>query len=597
MLPAIGGSAAALSVISHRGPTPLRLHAGALLMAAGIGTMHYTGMEAMSFDGLRYDPALFALSLVVAYVLALAALHLNVRVRRLVTITGYGLRIGAGVGLGLAVAAMHYTAMHAARFYQLAEPAPEQALVSDAGMAAAISAFAAFVLTIGLIATWMDKQRAAHRKLQQLVRTDELTGLPNRTLFSERLEEAIARGGRNHRKVAVLFLDLNDFKTINDSLGHSVGDEMLRRFATRLRGSLRRGDVVARFGGDEFIVLAEDLASSEDVTDVVIALQRAMEEPIELDDLALHMGASIGISICPDNSVTAEELMQQADAAMYWAKQEAVGYRFFDDTLTARALRRVRLGNDLRAGLDRGELYLDYQPWVDLASGEWLGYEALARWTHPTEGPISPGVFIPLAERTGFVLQLGAWVLHEACTTARQWLDAGVEFQRVAVNVAAQQVSQEKFFELVAATLEDTGLGGKHLELEITESSLMGNDPGTLERLRRIRALGVTLSIDDFGTGYSSLLYLKDLPVDKLKIDQGFVRSMLTDTRDQAIIRAVTDMGARLGYTVVAEGIESAAQRDALLEAGCRFGQGFLFGVPDRHGNVFCLSPEAVARR
>ncbi|MDN3517281.1 EAL domain-containing protein [Aquisalimonas lutea] len=597
VLPAILGSGAALHVMAQDHLTRRRLHLGAHLMAAGIGTMHYTGMEAMGMDGLRYDATLFVLSLVVAYLLALVALYLNFRVRSVLSFPGYGLRVAAGIVMGFAVAGMHYTAMAAARFHAGPDLGGDGALFSEAAMAATISGFAGFVLTLGVLATWIDRQRANQQFLEHLVTTDALTGLPNTAFFRQRLDEALADSRRGGEPLAVLFMDLNDFKTINDSLGHTVGDRVLRQLADRLAGSLRPDDTLARFGGDEFVVLARRLDRPAAAEAIAHRFLRALEQPIAIDHQEFHLDASIGISMYPDDGDNAEELIQQADAAMYYAKNHALGYRCFDPSLTEQAMQTMRLGNDLRGAIKHDQLFLEYQPWVDLGTGAWLGLEALTRWSHPREGLISPGVFVPLAERTGVIFQLGEWAIREACVQGRIWLDAGVAFGRIAVNVAAPQVAEESFADTVAAILDDTGLPGACLELEITESSLMDNDLPTLERLRRLRRLGVSLSVDDFGTGFSSLRYLKDLPVDKLKIDKAFIASMLTDPSDQAIIQAVTEMGSRLGYVVVAEGVEGEAQRNALVGLGCPVGQGYLFGRPAGVADVERLFPALAGRQ
>ncbi|MDI5985324.1 EAL domain-containing protein [Halomonas sp. M4R5S39] len=580
LVPAILGSGAALHFMAHPSLKVHQLLVGALLMAVGIGSMHYAGMEAMHMAGLRYHFPFFVLSIVVAFLLALAALYLHFRVRSLPAFSESGMTLVAGVFMGFAVAGMHYTAMGASRFYESPMSAAHESLLSQESMAAAIGGFAGLILGLSLLVAWADRQKAIQRMLEHLANTDTLTGLPNRTHFRRHLGLALSHSQRQGTRLAVLFMDLNDFKTINDSLGHATGDRVLQEFARRLTGPIRGEDAVARFGGDEFIILIQDLVMPEDAVQTAERLLRAMEAPIEFDDWKLHAQASIGISIYPDDSEQADELIQQADAAMYQAKRHDSGYHFFDQNMTDRAMLRVRLGNDLRDALKQDQLLLHYQPQVNLRTGKWTGVEALARWQHPREGDIPPSVFVPLAERTGLVLALGEWALRSACQQGRAWLDGGLAFGHIAVNVTAPQLARPGFVAQLRRILEAADLPASYLELEITESSLMHSDQGTIKRLHEIRRMGVSLAIDDFGTGYSSLSYLKHLPIDKLKIDRSFVHGILDDPRDQAIVRAVADMGASLGFIVLAEGIETEEQGQAVLGLGCRQGQGFFFALP-----------------
>lgn len=582
LVPAILGSAAALYFTAQPNPRGLRLQFGALLMALGIGTMHYTGMEAMNLRGvLRYDFIYFCLSIIVAHILALAAIYIRFGLRRLPTsLTDTSLKLGAGTIMGFAVAGMHYTAMAASRFYELPEAEISGMMFPERAMAITISGFSGIILLLSGLATWIHRQRGVQRMLQQLAHTDALTGLPNRIKFKQRLEIALSEANRHDARLAVLFLDLNDFKTINDSLGHAAGDRVLEEVAARVRDCLRGEDTVARFGGDEFIIIARDLKFAEDAAQVADRVLSALQSPIEFDGWKLHHSASMGISVYPDDADTADELIQQADAAMYRAKSEELGYQFFHKELTEQAMERIRLGNKLREALHHGQLLLYYQPWVDLASGQWIGIEALARWPLPVEGWISPERFIPIAERSGLIAKLGRWALHESCLQGRAWLDAGIEFERLAVNVTAPQLTRSDYVDEIADILEKTRFPYSRLELELTESSLMGNDADVIRRLDEIRSLGITLAIDDFGTGYSSLSYLKDLPVDKLKIDRAFVKGIVDDARDRAIVQTVVQMGASLGFTVIAEGVETQAQRDTLSALGCLQAQGYLFARP-----------------
>lgn len=604
LLPAILGSGAALHCMGQPRVGRRELLQGGLLLALGIGGMHYLGMEAMQMPGLRYDPWLFLLSLLVAFLLALAALSMHFRVRQPMAspASGVALRLLAGVFMGFAVAGMHYTAMAAARFYEVEFPGMHGGpRLSRLALAMAVASFAGLVLGLGLLAAWVDRQKSVQRMLEGLANTDTLTGLPNRLHLRRHLEGALAESRHQDTRLAVFFLDLNDFKVINDSMGHAEGDKVLRAFADRLMSAVRQDDTVARFGGDEFVIIVRGLASVEAAAHAAERLLHAMEPPFEFGDWKLCARASIGISLFPDDGFASDELIQQADAAMYRAKQEALGYHFYDRTLTDHAMQRVRLGSDLREALQREGLFLHYQLQVSLSSGHCTGVEALVRWEHPREGYVSPAVFVPLAERTGLIQTFGEWVLRSACRQGRCWLDDGLEFGRIAVNIAAPHLSRADFVVRLRQILDETGLPTRCLELELTESSLMPLEPETLSRLQEIRALGVSLAVDDFGTGYSSLRYLKELPVDKLKLDRAFVRDAVRDSRDRAIIRAVIALGAELGFDVLVEGLESADQVDCIRAQGGRLGQGFHFARPaaaaDIVGYLRGVEAAGVARR
>ena len=426
------------------------------------------------------------------------------------------------------------------------------------------------------------------QQLERMMHMDPLTGLPNRLLFHDRLDQALVSSQRGGRPLAVLSLDINDFGTINDSLGHSVGDQILELLGERLQGAIDEEDTVARLGGDEFGVLAPQLQNLEDAVTLAERILAGTDAPFVVEGQEIPVTTRIGLSVYPDQASTGAELIQQADTAMYQAKREGITYRFFSEELTEQARERVQLAAELRQALAQGQIVAHYQPQVDLASGRWLGLEALARWHHPEHGWISPGRFIPVAERTGLIVRLGESVLEQACAQARAWLEDGYALERMAVNIAAPQLGEADFVERVCATLERTGLGAEHLELEITESLLVDPDEGAVSKLQRLREIGITVAIDDFGTGYSALSYLKDLPVDRLKIDRSFVDGLPDDPHVSAISRAITALGNSLGFVVIAEGIETEAQHAALLEEGCDQGQGFLFGRP--------LAPEATAR-
>ncbi len=423
--------------------------------------------------------------------------------------------------------------------------------------------------------------KRSQEELEHLAHHDPLTGLPNRLLFRARLEHALQRAVRSGGQLAVLFLDLDGFKHVNDSLGHTAGDSLLQEVAKRLAAPLRREDTVARLGGDEFTVLLEGIHGRKSAARVAETLIRALAEPIRLQGRELFVSASVGISLFPRDGDSVEALLRNADAAMYEAKEGGRNTcRFYTEELTALAFERVVMEGELRRAIEKGELMLHYQPQVDLPTGRLVGLEALVRWDHPVEGLVAPSRFIPIAEQSGLIVPLGNWVLHTACQQAKAWLDAGHHIGRVSVNVAGRQIQRTDLVTTVRDVLARTQLPPDHLELEITEGFIMGQAEESVTLLKSLRALGVGLSIDDFGTGYSSLAYLKRLPIDKLKIDRSFVRELPDDENDAAIARAVIALGHSLQFTVIAEGVETAAQRDFLLTLGCDQGQGFLFSTP-----------------
>ncbi len=418
-------------------------------------------------------------------------------------------------------------------------------------------------------------------QLEFVAHHDPLTGLANRLLLSARLDHAIQRLGREGGMIAVMFIDLDRFKRINDSLGHGIGDAVLRAVAARFQGVLREPDTIARLGGDEFVVLAEHLHSGEEAEQIGRRLIESLAAPVVVEGQGLHLAASIGVSLCPQDGRTAESLLQHADAAMYRAKEQGRGQaRFYAAEMTAGAVESILLEGQLRRALSEGQLRLHYQPLVDLGTGAVTGVEALARWPHPERGQIPPARFIPVAEEIGLIDELGGWALTEACRQGRVWLAAGCRFGRIAVNCSGHQVQRGTLATQVETALTASGLPPEYLELEITETVLMRSNQAAADLLNGLRARGVTISIDDFGTGYSSLARLARLPADKLKIDRSFVLHLPDDARDAAIARSIIALGARMGFEVLAEGVETAAQRDFLLAEGCHQAQGYWFGRP-----------------
>ncbi len=422
-------------------------------------------------------------------------------------------------------------------------------------------------------------RKDAEERLNHLANHDPLTGLPNRTLLHDRLAHAIAR--RREGGVAVLFLDLDRFKLINDSYGHDVGDELLRAVARRLTEGLRGEDTVARLGGDEFVVLLEGLPDVNAVATVAAKLAERLSAPLEIGGRALPLAASIGIALHPRDGRDAQTLLKNADTAMYRAKEGGRGgFCFFAAGMNAHALRRLTLENELRRALDQGELEIFYQPQARIADGRLCGAEALVRWRHPEKGLVPPAEFIPVAEETGLIVALGEQVLRGACRQLADWRRRGLAAPRVAVNLSPRQFRQADLVERIAAILAETGADPAGLELEITESAAMHNPDEAVAALRRLRAMGVSLAIDDFGTGYSSLSHLKRFPIDTLKIDRSFVQGIPGDGDDTAIVRAIVAMAGGLRLAVLAEGVESEAQRAFLETLGCASAQGWLYGRP-----------------
>jgi len=421
----------------------------------------------------------------------------------------------------------------------------------------------------------------SEHELAHLAHHDPLTDLPNRLLFTDRAEQALASAQLHKRGCALLLLDLDHFKIINDSFGHTVGDQLLKAAGERLQGLFGPGVTLARLGGDEFAVLAESCPQLTQAAALAQRILDAMKEPFVFDGHQLFISASIGISLFPSDALSAEQLLRNADSALFKAKSAGrEGYALYTEELTAHAQHRVEIASELRRALDQQELRVYYQPVHDLQDSRLIGVEALVRWQHPERGLVPPGEFIPIAERTGLIADIDGWVMDQACRQMCQWLADGVPLTFLAVNVSSRLFARRELYEQVAKVLRDTGLDSAFLELEVTESAVMDDPEVALEQMHRLRELGLRLAIDDFGTGYSSLLRLKRLPVQKLKIDQGFVAGLPWDENDAAIVRVVIALAQSMGMQVQAEGIEQVEQARFLLEQHCDMGQGYWFGRP-----------------
>jgi diguanylate cyclase (GGDEF)-like protein len=421
--------------------------------------------------------------------------------------------------------------------------------------------------------------RAQARENEHQAHHDALTGLPNRARFFERVEQEIAAAQGRSASLAVMILDLDRFKEVNDTLGHRAGDSLLRQASSRLAGTLRPGDLLARLGGDEFALLLCDLPSAAAATEVARRISDTIERPFELDGLSVHIESSIGIALYPTHGDDGETLLQRADVAMYAAKAVSENFETYSAAHDGNSPERLALLGDLRQALDAGELVLHYQPKANLKTGAVEGAEALVRWRHPTRGIVPPGDFIPLAEQTGLIHPLTAWVLDTALEQTRRWLDAGVAID-IAVNLSVRNLLDPELPAAIAALLRKWEVPPARLELEITESTIVTDQIRAIDVLTRLKQMGVGLAIDDFGTGYSSLAYLRDLPVRELKIDRMFVNNMNVDASDAFIVRSTIDLGRNLGLQVVAEGVETEATWAQLERLGCDFAQGFYLGRP-----------------
>ncbi|KQW46540.1 MULTISPECIES: bifunctional diguanylate cyclase/phosphodiesterase [unclassified Roseateles] len=599
-LAAVGVSAIALRVAAQETLTPPRLALGAVSMGAGICAMHYTGMAALVLaPGIQWHWGLVAASAAVATGAAAAALCIFFGLRRLPHAWAKWGQVVAALVMGAAVAGMHYTGMAAAGIVEGAVCLSTQGLRGDnLGYLVAGATFALLLLT--LITSALDARgerrtnrlqqslQAATTELHALALRDALTGLANRQLLDDRLQHAAARGQREGARVALLVINLDGFKPINDSFGLSAGDHVLRETARRLQGLARNHDTLARLGADEFVLMIEGEVAEATLAQVAQRLLDALAEPMAdvpgAGNQPLRLSASVGVALY-DGQGPGEALIAQADSAAQAAKRAGGnGFAFFEAHMQAGVREQVELARDLRAALagepGSGVLALHYQPKIATVADEVTGVEALLRWQHPQRGAVSPGVLIPVAERFGLIVPLGDWVINESCRQLAAWRDIGLQM-RVAINLSVQQLRQpDALVKRFEETLARHGIDAGQLTCEITESVAMDDAAATERALRRLAELGLALSIDDFGTGYSSLSYLRQLPVSQLKIDRSFIQDLETSADARAIVKAVIELAHALGLQVVAEGVETQGQAAVLRGKRCDKLQGFLFARP-----------------
>ncbi|PSS47856.1 hypothetical protein C6560_16065 [Enterobacter sp. FS01] len=605
MFIAIGASLFALWLVSRDHLRRRRLFTGAVILGSGIVAMHYTGMAALEVEpAIVWDMRWVALSVVIALLASLAALWLTFRLRRDAGQVAL-MRAGAAVLMGMAIAGMHYTGMKAAQF-------PVQVHMHHQGvngswLAVLVSVVALSILGITLLVSMFDARlqartallasslAEANRELAQLALHDTLTRLPNRVLLEDRLDQAINKADREGKLFALLFMDLDGFKAVNDAYGHDTGDKLLIAVTERLEQPLKGQYTLARIGGDEFVLLAE-IDTPNDAASLASALVHVIDQPFSLELYDLVVTLSVGIAIYPHDGKNQRELMFNADAAMYHTKHMGRnGYHFFQPSMNTLAQKQLQLMNDLWLALDRQELHLVYQPKFQAPVGPIVGFEALLRWQHPSQGLLCPDQFLPLAEKSGLIIPIGNWVIDEACRQLRVWHLEGHTEWSMAVNLSTLQFEQPLLVETVMSSLARHRIPPHTLILEVTETTAMNNPDESVRVLTELTQAGVKASIDDFGTGYSSLLYLKKLPACELKIDRAFVKDLKGEGDDATIVAAIVALAKTLNLKVVAEGVETQEQQAFLTRLGCNTLQGYLLGKPVSAQTIKAMSHDPQA--
>ncbi|MFA7624940.1 MAG: bifunctional diguanylate cyclase/phosphodiesterase [Pusillimonas sp.] len=596
LLLAVATSMAGYGVICNPNVSWPGLALSSALVAAGIAGLHFMAMSALGMQpGITYSPLWSGISILVAWLGAATSFWVAFYPHNLYKRQRWRCRVVAGVLMGLAIAGMHYAAMAAARFPLHSVSASAVTGFHNQSLTALTVLATVLVLAVALLVSLLEVRsqwhpgstvRSAIGKLHHLAVHDALTGLPNRTLFEEHLDRALEKVRRDGGHFAVLMLDLDGFRVINDAYGHHVGDRLLLEVTHRVQSQLRGQDTLARLAGDEFVLMMAVDEPAEAATQAHKVLS-FIKKPFYLVGHEIHVSASVGITLCPDNAAVRADLLAQADAARHHAKSSGRNtYSFFEASMQANVQQQLSLLQEFRKALENNELSLVYQPKLSVREVKVKGAEALLRWYHPRHGQVAPDQFIPLAERTGLIVPIGEWVLETACRQIRAWRDAGWADASVAVNLSPMQFRHSGLVTTVRMLLKRYGLEPASLTLEITESTAMHDTEASIAIMRRLHDLGVRLSIDDFGTGYSSLLYLKRLPVDELKIDRGFVRDLAPGTEDRAIVAAIAGLAQTLGLEIVAEGVETPMQFEVLSALSCHYLQGYLLGRP--------MTPEAL---
>lgn len=587
---AIGVSYLALFVTTHARLTPLRLVAGGVLMGIGIAGMHYTGMAAMQMEpGIHYQPAWFVGSLAIAIGASTAALWMARALSNDDERHVLRKRFIAALVMGVAISGMHYAGMAAAKFPPGAICGAAKG-VNAAWLATSVILFTFAILIVTLILSRFDARTSflvgavstLNGQIVRLATLDTLTGLPNRSTLTERIDRAIHSARRQRSLFAILFMDLDGFKTINDSLGHSAGDKVLSAFAQRLLLCVRTSDTVARLGGDEFVVLSENLTSREDAGTMAEGVLERMRQGIWTDSQPLQVMPSIGIALFPYDGDTVDTLLKHADAAMYEAKRAGRStYRFFEQSMNEAATRTLQIQSALHEALTAGHFSLHFQPKFHGSGDSLAGAEALIRLNHPQLGALAPLEFIPIAERSGQIVQIGYWVLRETCRQIRNWVEQGLPSMKVAINLSPRQLSQPDLVATMLEIVQAEGVQCAQIMFEITETVAMQDAQKTIEMIRAFQASGFEIAIDDFGTGYSSLAYLQRFRVKQLKIDRFFTNGLDEHGAEgSAIVSAIIALAHSLEMDVVAEGVETESQLDMLKSMMCDEMQGFLLGKP-----------------
>jgi diguanylate cyclase len=558
-----------------------------------ISLMHYVGMAAYHVSGIiGSSHAYVAASVALSLVLAITALATATQMER-----SFAAPVAA-LAFALAILTQHFTAMAALSVIPFASDPTNSAVFET--MAVAIAGVALLIVGTGVASQMIDSRARSEttRRLHHMALNDPLTGLPNRTSFSERLDRELARAEEQGHELAVIGIDLNRFKEINDFRGHSAGDQALRIIAGRLTDCITGGEFIARIGGDEFAAL-KDFRDEDVLLEFLGRLEIALFEPFEIDDFRASAGASIGVAVYPHDGIIAETLIGNSDLAMYRAKSELnTAVCFYESRLDEVARERQMLARELRLAMELQQFDLHFQVQISVTHATICGYEVLLRWYHPERGLIPPLDFIPIAEESGAILEIGEWVLREACRRAAAWQIP----HRIAVNLSPVQFSQPELARLVHEILVETGLPASRLELEITESTIIADKPRALHILRQIKALGVTIALDDFGTGYSSLDTLRSFPFDKIKLDRLFMNEVETNPQSKAIVRAVLALGKSLEVPILAEGVETEDQLEILRREGCDEAQGYLLGRPMPHEKIFATDgaepePQAATKK